>query len=186
MVQISLINMNSGKLVEQMAGGSIEVQLPSIVKVSLSPEALKSYYRSGNDLIIELKSGEEIVLKDFFIVSADGQRNELVLEDNGRFWHATNGQNEASLSLKEITGIDELLLGESSDNTYMWLLGAIALGGGVAALASGGGGGGGGGGGIKPAVPVIRFDPQSGKVTVEGKPGATVQLKDAAGNAVGA
>ncbi len=185
MVQISLINMNSGKLVEQMAGGSIEVQLPSIVKVSLSPEALKSYYRSGNDLIIELKSGEEIVLKDFFIVSADGQRNELVLEDNGRFWHATNGQNEASLSLKEITGIDELLLGESSDNTYMWLLGAIALGGGVAALASGGGGGG-GGGGIKPAVPVIRFDPQSGKVTVEGKPGATVQLKDAAGNAVGA
>ncbi|MCO2439416.1 BapA prefix-like domain-containing protein [Pseudomonas aeruginosa] len=141
MVQISLINMNSGKLVEQMAGGSIEVQLPSIVKVSLSPEALKSYYRSGNDLIIELKSGEEIVLKDFFIVSADGQRNELVLEDNGRFWHATNGQNEASLSLKEITGIDELLLGESSDNTYIWLLGAIALGGGVAALASGGGGG---------------------------------------------
>ncbi|MCO2439423.1 hypothetical protein FA346_30470, partial [Pseudomonas aeruginosa] len=37
---------------------------------------------------------------------------------------------------------------------------------------------------LKPVVGAV--DPQTGKVAVEGKPGATVQLKDAAGNAVGA
>ncbi len=37
---------------------------------------------------------------------------------------------------------------------------------------------------LKPVVGAV--DPQNGKVAVEGKPGATVQLKDAAGNAVGA
>ncbi|WP_271044240.1 hypothetical protein, partial [Pseudomonas sp. VB3] len=66
----------------------------------------------------------------------------------------------------------------------MWLAGALGLAG-VVALVSGGGGGGGGGHSHGPSAagvktldaPVLKFDPQSGKLTVEGRPGAMVEVK---------
>ncbi|WP_122301340.1 BapA/Bap/LapF family prefix-like domain-containing protein, partial [Pseudomonas syringae] len=140
MAQVSLIDIKSGKLIEHVAGNPTALKAPSIVKISLNPETLKSATRAGSDLVIELTTGEQIVLKGFFIVSADGLRNELVLEHQGKFWHATYEPDQASLSLKEISNVDELLV-DDGDNTFMWLLGALGIGG-VAALVGGGGGGG--------------------------------------------
>ncbi|TLG90959.1 BapA prefix-like domain-containing protein, partial [Pseudomonas edaphica] len=100
MAQVSLIDIKSGKLVEQATGNSTTVGSPSIVKISLNPETLKSASRAGDDLVIVLKSGEQVVLKGFFVVAADGLHNELVLESEGKFWHATYEPSQASLSLK--------------------------------------------------------------------------------------
>ncbi|MGY4817812.1 Ig-like domain-containing protein [Pseudomonas chlororaphis subsp. piscium] len=143
MALASLIDIKSGKVVEQIKANLVSVNAPSIVKISLSPQDMKSYYKSGNNLVIELASGEQIVLEGFFVVAPDGARNELVLEDQGHYWHASYGENEASLSLEEISGIDKLLISEGGGNAYMWLVGALGLGG-VVALADSGGGGGGG------------------------------------------
>ncbi|WP_277761077.1 Ig-like domain-containing protein [Pseudomonas sp. A34-9] len=196
MAQVSLIDIKSGKLVEQATGSSTTVGSPSIVKISLNPETLKSASRAGNDLVIVLKSGEQVVLKGFFIVAADGLHNELVLENEGKFWHATYEPSQASLTLKEISNVDELLV-EDGDNTFMWLLGALGLGG-VVALASGGGGGGGGHGAggngsgngnggngtasaSKPAAPVVSFNAQTNKLIVQGRPGAVFEVKGEGG-----
>lgn len=115
-------------------------------------------------------------------MAADGLHNELVLENEGKFWHATYEPSQASLSLKEISNVDELLV-EDGDNTFMWLIGALGLGG-VVALASHSGGGGGGGGGAnasvsatKPSAPVISFDTQANKLAIQGRPGAAFEVK---------
>ncbi|WP_036998403.1 BapA/Bap/LapF family prefix-like domain-containing protein, partial [Pseudomonas chlororaphis] len=143
MALASLIDIKSGKVVEQINANLVSVKAPCIVKISLSPQDMKSYYKSGNNLVIELKSGERIVLEGFFVVAPDGARNELVLEDQGHYWHASYGENEASLSLEEISDIDKLLISEGGGNAYLWLVGALGLGGVVALVDSGGGSGGG-------------------------------------------
>ncbi|WP_248132944.1 BapA prefix-like domain-containing protein, partial [Pseudomonas sp. B329] len=189
MAQVSLIDITSGKLVAQSTGNSITVGGPSIVKISLNPQTLKSASQAGSDLVIELTTGEQIVLKGFFIVSADGLRNELVLEHQGKFWHATYEPDHASLSLKEISNVDELLV-DDGDNTFMWLLGALGLGG-VAALVGGGGGGGGGGGNAavsatKPSAPLINFDIQSNTLAIQGRPGGLFEVKGEGGQVLSA
>ncbi|MCB2254976.1 BapA prefix-like domain-containing protein, partial [Pseudomonas chlororaphis] len=230
MAQTSLIDIKSGKVIEQVKANLVSVKAPSIVKISLSPQDMKSYYKSGNNLVIELKSGKQIVLENFFVAAPDGARNELVLEDQGHYWHASYGENEASLSLKEISGMDELLISEDGDNAYMWLVGALGLGG-VVALAESGGSGGEGSSDSQPGastldseegaevqspttasnesisapqavagedsdpstvlpLPVIEpqlgtVDPTTGALPVTGRPGATVQLHDKDGNPVG-
>ncbi|KAA6167084.1 BapA prefix-like domain-containing protein, partial [Pseudomonas marginalis] len=183
MAQVSLIDIKSGKLIEHVAGNPTTLNTPSIVKISLNPDTLKSATQTGSDLVIELTTGEQIVLKGFFIVSADGLHNELVLEHQGKYWHATYEPDQASLSLKEISDVDELLV-DDGDNTFMWLLGALGIGG-AAALVGGGGGGGGGGNSVasatKPPVPVVSFDAQSNKLVIQGRPGATFEVKGPSG-----
>ncbi|SFB39497.1 hypothetical protein SAMN05216248_105177, partial [Pseudomonas simiae] len=184
MAWVSLIDIKSGKLVEQATSRTIAVGRPSIVKISLNPEMLKSTSRAGNDLVIVLKSGEQIVIEGFFVVSADGLHNELVLENEGKIWHALYKQIPESLSLKEISNVDELLIADG-DNTFMWLIGALGLGGAVALAGGGGGGGGGGGhgalGATKPTVPVISFDTQTNKLVIQGRPGAVFEVKGKGG-----
>ncbi|MGN7742385.1 BapA/Bap/LapF family prefix-like domain-containing protein, partial [Pseudomonas sp. 22526] len=174
MALASLIDIKSGKVVEQINANLVSVNAPSIVKISLSPQDMKSYYKSGNNLVIELASGEQIVLEGFFVVAPDGARNELVLEDQGHYWHASYGENEASLSLEEISSIDKLLISEGGGNAYMWLLGALGLGG-VVALADSGGGGGGGSDDSQPSASSEGQAEVQSPTTASNQPAAATQ-----------
>ncbi|HEP8703085.1 TPA: BapA prefix-like domain-containing protein, partial [Pseudomonas aeruginosa] len=172
MARISLIDIKSGKAVEQLQANLVSVKTPCIVKVSLNPQDMKSYRQEGNNLVIELKSGGQLVLKDFFAIASDGARNELVLEHQGHYWHAVYGENQASLSLEEISGVDELLISKEGDATFMWLLGALGLGG-LAVVATDDGDSGGGGGqesqpsggtAVSLQKPDLVVDPEKGEI----------------------
>lgn len=138
MTQASLIDIRIGKNFEQVAGNQISVKTSSTVRLSLNAQDMKSYYKSGNNLVIELKSGKRTVLESFFVATPDDARNELVLENQGHYWRASYGESETSLSLEKMFGIDDLLASTAGDSTYMWLVGAFGLGG-VAASANSGG-----------------------------------------------
>lgn len=90
-----ILNIGSGN-VETVNQTVIELSEPSIVQLEFGPEEVRTFDRLGNDLRIVLQNGEEVLLLDFFVESADGERSELVLvDDNGVVWW---GQYESEWS----------------------------------------------------------------------------------------
>lgn len=64
----------------------VTLNSPSIVKLSVSREEISQLTRVNQDLIVTLRSGETITIKNFYVGKGDEQ-NQLVLEDsNGALW----------------------------------------------------------------------------------------------------
>lgn len=73
---IVVTSKTGGDVVEVPRGSAVNLQAPSVVKISVGPEEVAAFDRSGMDLIITLVSGEQIVITGFFNVSG-GERSEL-------------------------------------------------------------------------------------------------------------
>ena len=127
---------------------SSEVTLssPSIVKLSVSREEVSQLTRVNQDLVVTLRSGETITIKNFYVVKGDAQ-NQLVLEDsNGALWWVQD--TDGAFHFQHLDDLTPLMTAEGSHEggaVWPWVLGGIAVAGGIG-LAAGGGGGGGGGG----------------------------------------
>ncbi|WP_284880125.1 BapA/Bap/LapF family large adhesin [Citrobacter portucalensis] len=128
---------------------SSEVTLssPSIVKLSVSREEVSQLTRVNQDLVVTLRSGETITIKNFYVGKGDAQ-NQLVLEDsNGALWWIQD--TDGAFHFQHLDDLTPLMTAEGSHEggaVWPWVLGGIAVAGGIG-LAAGGGGGGGGGGG---------------------------------------
>lgn len=128
---------------------SSEVTLssPSIVKLSVSREEVSQLTRVNQDLVVTLHSGETITIKNFYVGKGDAQ-NQLVLEDsNGALWWVQD--TDGAFHFQHLDDLTPLMTAEGSHEggaVWPWVLGGIAVAGGIG-LAAGGGGGGGGGGG---------------------------------------
>ena len=70
----------SGGDVSNVSSGDITLTQPSIVKLPFGPEEVSGYEQDGNNLIVNLVSGEQEVIYGFFDAQ-DGERHDLVLED---------------------------------------------------------------------------------------------------------
>ncbi|MDM3289158.1 Ig-like domain-containing protein [Citrobacter sp. Ce105] len=127
---------------------SSEVTLssPSIVKLSVSREEVSQLTRVNQDLVVTLRSGETITIKNFYVGKGDAQ-NQLVLEDsNGALWWVQD--TDGAFHFQHLDDLTPLMAAEGSHEggaVWPWVLGGIAVAGGIG-LAAGGGGGGGGGG----------------------------------------
>ncbi len=127
---------------------SSEVTLssPSIVKLSVSREEVSQLTRVNQDLVVTLRSGETITIKNFYVGKGDAQ-NQLVLEDsNGALWWVQD--TDGAFHFQHLDDLTPLMTAEGSHEggaVWPWVLGGIAVAGGIG-LAAGGGGGGGGGG----------------------------------------
>lgn len=128
---------------------SSEVTLssPSIVKLSVSREEVSQLTRVNQDLVVTLRSGETITIKNFYVGKGDAQ-NQLVLEDsNGALWWVQD--TDGAFHFQHLDDLTPLMTAEGSHEggaVWPWVLGGIAVAGGIG-LAAGGGSGGGGGGG---------------------------------------
>ncbi len=121
---------------ETIDANSVDLQSPSIVRLKIAPEAVRSFERQGADLKLVLLSGETVLIQNFFVQDGDGNRSDLVLEDAaGVLWW---GQYSAPWSEFHFTEIET-----DTAVSPWWLLGGLGLLG----LAAGSGGGGGGDGG---------------------------------------
>lgn len=114
--------------------------LSSVFRVSLDLNDVHSFENLNNNLIVNLKSGEEIVFPDFFLAPEE-ERNELIIEDtNGIFWWGQYDVPWTAFSFTELQPLDELpLIVEDGDaGGFAWWMAAAGLGA-LALLSSGGG-----------------------------------------------
>ncbi|MDN8552380.1 Ig-like domain-containing protein [Citrobacter werkmanii] len=121
----------------------ITLNSPSIVKLSVSREEVSQLTRVNQDLVVTLRSGETITIKNFYVGKGDAQ-NQLVLEDsNGALWWVQD--TDGAFHFQHLDDLTPLMTAEGSHDggaVWPWVLGGVVAAGGIAAIASSGGGGG--------------------------------------------
>ena len=210
MRSISIISKLTG-VTNKVEASEITLNSPSIVELKAERSDIASIVRSSHDMIITLHDGEVITVKNFYAF-ADQGGNQLVLEDDqGALWWVQD--TDSAFHFEHINNIDELMAAtgaESHDGgaIWPWILGGVAVAGGIALAAGGGGGGGGGGddnnsnngGGnpnspnqpsngndtTPPAAPTNLSVSADGKtITGNAEAGSTVTITDANGQVIG-
>lgn len=128
----------------------VRLSTPSIVKLSVSREDISLLTRINQDLVVTLRSGDVITIKNFYVANGS-DKSQLVLEDsNGALWWVQD--TDGAFHFQHLDDLTPLMAAEGSHDggaVWPWVLGGVAAAGGIA-LAAGGGGGGGGGGGDNP------------------------------------
>ncbi|ATF48494.1 large repetitive protein [Citrobacter werkmanii] len=128
----------------------VTLSTPSIVKLSVSREDISQLTRINQDLVVTLRSGDVITIKNFYVANGS-DKSQLVLEDsNGALWWVQD--TDGAFHFQHLDDLTPLMAAEGSHDggaVWPWVLGGVAAAGGIA-LAAGGGGGGGGGGGDNP------------------------------------
>ena len=199
-------------VVTQVAGNTVDLAAPSIVRLDIPRADIAGFERQGHDLIVRLASGETVRIADYYPDNA-AVPNDLVLrEDDGHLWVARTGTGSPRFSLiKDLTELTATEQGGGSSLTLPAILGGVAAAGALAAVAGGGGGGGSGsgsggdaapsGGGTPapgtgtgtgtgtpdttpPAAPTATVRGDGALVTGRGEAGATVIVRNAAGTAI--
>nr|WP_313611523.1 BapA prefix-like domain-containing protein [Pantoea piersonii] len=55
-----------GTIASQLSGSDVNLNAPSVVKLNLNRSDIKSFARNGNDLVVTTKSGETVVIHNFY------------------------------------------------------------------------------------------------------------------------
>ncbi|WP_033727806.1 Ig-like domain-containing protein, partial [Pseudomonas cremoricolorata] len=197
MDSIVVADKNTAQL-SQTAWGDISLSRASLVQLPVSPDAVASVSRSGQNLVLTLKSGERLTIANFFVVDQDGVGNDLVfVGDDGTLWQASYDADAFSgFTFDEVASLDQLMagIGEAGNATQTFAiagLGLLGLGGAAAAAGGAAGGGGGGGDGepgdtLAPARPTDLLVSADGlRLSGRGEAGTTVNVRDVAGNLIG-
>ncbi|WP_367066640.1 tandem-95 repeat protein [Oryzisolibacter sp. LB2S] len=133
----------SGQLVSNNdANGAPVLDRPSIVSMKIAPEKVARYERRGDDLVLVLRDGQEVLVPRFFAAHENDGRNDLVLEDDaGVLWWGQYHGPWTEFHFTEIEWHDAIPL-------PLWLLTGLGVLGLGAAM-----GGGSGGGNLPPEAP---------------------------------
>ena len=155
-VVIDVLSRTNGAVISQVSNASQDVTLNqiSIVRVHATRDAVASYERVGNDLVIHMKDGRTVRYHSFFDTDGKGHHSELVFDDGVHpIEHAafvdtgaTAGAVPIVPAYETIPDVGALVLDSSNFDPAVLgaILGVVALGAGIAIAAGGGGGGGGG------------------------------------------
>ncbi|MCS3602961.1 VCBS repeat-containing protein [Buttiauxella sp. BIGb0471] len=206
MRSISIISKLTG-VTNNVESSEITLNAPSIVELRAERADIASIARTNQDMVITLRDGEVITVKNFYAF-ADQGGNQLVLEDSkGALWWVQD--TDSAFHFENIANIDELMAATGAEShgggaIWPWVLGGVAVAGGIALAAGGGGGGGGsdnsnGNGGpgspnppppaadtTPPAAPTNLNVSADGKtITGSAEPGSTVTITDSNGQVIG-
>lgn len=210
MRSISIISKLTG-VTNNVEASEITLTAPSIVELKAERSDIASIARTNQDMVITLRDGEVITVKNFYAY-ADQGGNQLVLEDShGALWWVQD--TDSAFHFEHINSIDDLMVATGAENhggaaIWPWVLGGVAIAGGIALAAGGGGGGGGGdgdndngnsnGGPGNPTPPPPANDvtppdaPTNLSISADGKtitgnaePGSTVTITDSNGQVIG-
>ncbi len=188
-----VIDKATGNTVD-VSGNAIDLARPSIVRLDLDRSQIASFEREGNNLVIRLINGE-VIRVDNFYVQANGAGSDLVLREADRSLWITNTTAQGAARFSALHSIDDLLIagaeaaaGGGGGALLPALLGAAGVAGGAAALS----GGGSSDSGSRPVAdttppgpPTVAFSANGAIVSGTGEAGATITIRDAAGNVLG-
>ncbi|MDI6529051.1 Ig-like domain-containing protein [Pseudomonas otitidis] len=179
MAAIQLIAKDTGQVTDVSGNNLMTLARPCVVKITAAPEDIESVTRSGDKLVVRLKSGDVITVEKFFVLM-DGVRSELVIENpSGHdLWLAEYSEPWSGVELVELEALGVTLpelAGEGLSGMEMLGigLGVVGLGG---LLVHGGGGGGGGGSapaGAAPKAPSVLVNNLNGLAGVA-EPGSLI------------
>lgn len=205
MRSISIISKLTG-VTNNVEASEITLTAPSIVELKAERSDIASIARTNQDMVITLRDGEVITVKNFYAY-ADQGGNQLVLEDShGALWWVQD--TDSAFHFEHINSIDDLMVATGAENhggaaIWPWVLGGVAIAGGIALAAGGGGGGGsdnsdgaGNQGEPNPTPPPTDTTPPAAptnlNVSADGKtitgkaePGSTVTITDPSGQVIG-
>ncbi|MFN4156230.1 MAG: VCBS domain-containing protein [Paracoccaceae bacterium] len=116
----------------------IVLDRPSVISLQIDPAQVLNFRRAGSDLVLVLKDGTVFTIKGFYVVDAEGERNDLVLIDgDGVVWWAQYTRPDAVFELAEIErGVAPVATGFFAGGPLLALLGGGAAV--VGGLAGGG------------------------------------------------
>jgi hypothetical protein len=184
-------------------GNFVQLGAGEEISLNLSRESVAGFRQQGDDLILTLIDGREVVLSGYF--NEGGEPNQLYLSQNGEviaveFSQAGNGQLMASYGQADgwdkFSTLDDLRFGNGDDlalsqgatddpaGMAMFVPGLLGLGGVGAGLAGlgiiggvigGGGGGGGSDGGDDRAPPTVN-EPDSEHTVIIETPDRTLDV----------
>ncbi|ENV70783.1 BapA/Bap/LapF family prefix-like domain-containing protein, partial [Acinetobacter towneri] len=133
---------------------SVALTEASVVTLGVAKADISEIQRNGADVVIRLKSGEVIVIQNFYSTTT-ATDNSLVLEDgNQLLWVKLTDETGAFLAevvYEPLTTIEPLLYTDGVP-LWAWAAGAVAVGGLAAGLGGGGSDGGNGGGDQGPSA----------------------------------
>lgn len=178
--------------------GNLSLNSPSVVQMPVPPSQVASVSRNGQDLVVNLKNGEQIKVANFFNAAPDGVNSDMVFQgEDGTLWQAQyDTQSFNGFTFDEVNSLDELIAdaGVVSGATPTWAfagLGLLGAGGAAAAggVAGGGGGGGGGGNATDTSAPLapgnLLVSADGTLLTGTSEAGATIQVRNNAGTLLG-
>ncbi|EDG9014666.1 BapA prefix-like domain-containing protein [Salmonella enterica subsp. enterica serovar Typhi] len=126
-----------------LESSAVTLNAPSIVKLSVARDEISQLTRINQDLVVRLRSGETITIKNFYVTNDLGASQLVLAENDGTLWWVENPQ--AGLHFEQIADINELLVTsgashEAGGAVWPWVLAGAVAAGGIAAIASSGGG----------------------------------------------
>ena len=134
-----------GTIASQLSGSDVNLTAPSLVKLNLNRSDIKSFARNGNDLVVTTKSGETVVIHNFYSPAGD---SDLVLQDDqGALWWVED-PGQQGFQYVSIDSTEGLLADNITNNGAIaaYGIGGAALAG-IGALFAGNNGGDGSDGG---------------------------------------
>ncbi|ESK46912.1 Ig-like domain-containing protein, partial [Acinetobacter oleivorans] len=137
MVQVSLMANNASKnnTVDIDVGQTktIVVDPKEIAKIDISPEKIASITREGNNAIIHLKDGTEIILENYFI----SENPQILLNEGQSYWTASLGEDatgQTTVNYLEVKDAPKLIDSSSSNPLWTGVVSALAGAGTIALL----------------------------------------------------
>ncbi|WP_459660980.1 BapA prefix-like domain-containing protein [Acinetobacter calcoaceticus] len=137
MVQVSLMANNASKnnTVDINVGQTknIVVDPKEIAKIDISPEKIASITREGNNAIIHLKDGTEIVLENYFI----SENPQILLNEGQSYWTASLGEDatgQTTVNYLEVKDAPKFIDSSSSVPLWTGVVSALAGAGTIALL----------------------------------------------------
>ncbi len=134
MSQLKIVSKESHHVLQDNVSGNVTLSEASVVIVKANAEDIQQIKRDGNNAVITLKSGEQIVIVNFFPNGNDNTENSLVFEDDQhqlkwvQFVDA-NGASLDSITLTNLESIEPLLYSDNSISPWAWLaIPAVAAG----------------------------------------------------------
>jgi len=134
MKEIQLINKKTKEKI-QINADTVRIDQSSIVKIKISKSDIVQMSQDGTNLILVLRSGERLVVENFYANNHEGLTSSLVIEEQSGtlYWF-----DEVTKQYKQISRTDTLLPSSSflAEN-WEWIAIGTLLIGGVAATDSG-------------------------------------------------
>ncbi|MGG2424933.1 BapA/Bap/LapF family prefix-like domain-containing protein, partial [Ralstonia pseudosolanacearum] len=143
MTKLRVIDANTGTLIAE-GSNRVTVKPPSIVQIDIQSRDVRASHRAGNDMVIELASGETVIVENFYATQPSGQGNELVFSGGGELWRATPSADASTFELTDLSKLDPEAGGKGAGAgvNLLWPLSILGLVGAAIAIADNSGGSG--------------------------------------------
>ena len=102
---VNIVTKSDNELSKDVPVENLNLAKPSIIQLEIAPEKVAKFERNGDDLTLLLKDGRTVTVQHFFVLDANGVRNDLVLLDDAGVLSLDEMVEEAGLGGQRIASI---------------------------------------------------------------------------------